>query len=568
MSDPIILSDADDPNTPVPVLAKKRRTEPASSSPPVFVIDDDPTPMKSLGPSNSTPSFVPETPMSDPTVVKCSNIVYSIDSEIRVLNPETNTDKISEISRVICLESDNESEGGSGRENWKNSESIGAASEELQKAEWGFRASDSSYIESMFSENEGVFQMSEDNSSLPIHSEDDTDQVIDDQEKENFSMDQMNNVLKENKQTKDAAKKRNSRDGAMREQKMAEQARIREEKKLKKEQEKLQKAAQKAEAAELKKQQKEMQKWEKGKLALQSIAAEIDTKVVESGSVGGHLLSRFADKGLTFRLTSNPVERSIVWTMTVPTSISQLSPRGMEIPYILLVYDAEEFCDHVTNGRFISRLSEIQKQFPTYTVCYLINKLLAYINGRERQQYKNPATGTGWRRPPVEEVLAKLTTDYAKVHSRLCADEAEVAEHVVGLTSSLASCQFRKKLTRLSVNANGSLISKDPVYKKKIQDSFWSKALLAIPKVQPRQAIAIQEKYPSMKSLLQVYMDPTKSVHDKEFLLEDLPVEGVVGHETRLGQVCSKRVYRILMAQSGTIKTDDVEDGADLFGPQ
>ncbi|GKV25224.1 hypothetical protein SLEP1_g34693 [Rubroshorea leprosula] len=68
-----------------------------------------------------------------------------------------------------------------------------------------------------------------------------------------------------------------------------------------------------------------------------------------------------------------------------------------------------------------------------------------------------------------------------------------------------------------------------------------------------------------MKSLLQVYMDPCKSVHEKEFLLEDLPVDGGVGNERRLGEVCSKRVYRILMAQSGSIKTDDVEDGADLF---
>jgi len=38
------------------------------------------------------------------------------------------------------------------------------------------------------------------------------------------------------------------------------------------------------------------------------------------------------------------------------------------------------------------------------------------------------------------------------------------------------------------------------------------KALVAIPKVQPRFAIAIWKKYPTMKSLLSVYMDPTKSV--------------------------------------------------------
>lgn len=49
----------------------------------------------------------------------------------------------------------------------------------------------------------------------------------------------------------------------------------------------MQKAAQKAEAAEIKKREKEKEKWEKGKFALKSIVAHIDTKVVELGSIGG-----------------------------------------------------------------------------------------------------------------------------------------------------------------------------------------------------------------------------------------------------------------------------------------
>lgn len=54
-------------------------------------------------------------------------------------------------------------------------------------------------------------------------------------------------------------------------------------------------------------------------------------------------------------------------------------------------------------------------------------------------------------------------------------------------------------------------------------------------------------------------------VHEKEFLLKDLTTEGLVGGDRRLGEICSKRVYRILVAQNGNIKTDDVEFGADFF---
>uniref|UniRef100_A0A1S4BY22 Crossover junction endonuclease EME1B-like n=1 Tax=Nicotiana tabacum TaxID=4097 RepID=A0A1S4BY22_TOBAC len=102
-----------------------------------------------------------------------------------------------------------------------------------------------------------------------------------------------------------------------------ERLRLNEEKKQQKEREKLQKAAQKAEAAEIKKREKEKEKWEKGKFAHKSIVAHIDTKVVELGSIGGHLLSRLAEKGLSFRVSSNPIEKSIVWSISVPEEISK-----------------------------------------------------------------------------------------------------------------------------------------------------------------------------------------------------------------------------------------------------
>lgn len=95
---------------------------------------------------------------------------------------------------------------------------------------------------------------------------------------------------------------------------------------------------------------------------------------------------------------------------------------------------------------------------------------------------------------------------------RQCADEAEVAEHVGGLTINLAKCYSRKKLTHLSVSANGCNVPKDCVDRELIMRHPWLKALISIPKVQPRYALAIWKKYPTLKSLLLVYMDTTKTV--------------------------------------------------------
>ncbi|CAK8578895.1 unnamed protein product [Lathyrus sativus] len=538
--DPIILSDEDDPTTPLPLHSKKRRTEQPDPNPTVFIIDDDPTPQKQHVPS-SIPSIVPDTPFSP-----------LFDSEIAIVKCTRPSDSaptnLPGISQMICLESDDELEN-SRIGNWNENGARGFSSQEeiAGNSTWtyhstGYGSSPDRYVSC---ENVTRAENSGDNPSNPTSSQ--VEENVDNMKSSKVSAKSRNRATGKTKMTKE------------------ERSRLMEEKKLLKEQEKLRKAAMKAEAAELKKIEKEKQKWEKGKFAMKYIVAEIDAKVVESGSIGGHLLTRFAEKGLTYHITSNPISGSILWSMKVPESISQLSTERIEIPYVLLVFEADKFCNLTVNDSLFDQLNSIRNHYPAYTVCYLTNRLLSYINKREQEKYKNPENNTCWRRPPVEEVLAKLTTNFAKIHYRLCVDEAELAEHVVGLTCSLASCQFRKKLTRLSVNANGSLVSKDSVDRNLIKKSTWLKALVAIPKVQPRFAIAIWKKYPTMKSLLRVYMDPTKSEHEKEFLLKDLMTEGLIGGDRRLGEVCSKRVYRILMAQKGTIRTDDVENGADFF---
>jgi len=58
----------------------------------------------------------------------------------------------------------------------------------------------------------------------------------------------------------------------------------------------------------------------------------------------------------------------------------QLSTERIEIPYVLLIYEAGKFCNLVMNDSLFDQLSSIQSLYPAYTVCYLTNRLLAYIN--------------------------------------------------------------------------------------------------------------------------------------------------------------------------------------------
>ncbi|KAF8660222.1 hypothetical protein HU200_057788 [Digitaria exilis] len=366
----------------------------------------------------------------------------------------------------------------------------------------------------------------------------------------------------EAKERKQPAKKRLTKE---------EKAKMLDERKQKQQEDKLQKQAMRAQQAVKKKNDKEIQKWESGKYALKCITAEIDHNVAESGSIGGCLLSSLSEKCLSYKLTNNPVKGSILWKMNVPPDVAQafsslhddcdMDPASLsKVQYIAIVLQAEEFCDLVSKGLFFNHVQEIRKKHSEFSICYVINKLTNHINKCEQSQYKNNLNT--WKRPPVEEVLSKLATHYTNVHSRQCIDEAEVAEHIVGLTSNLAKCKFRKPLTWLSVHANGAIISKDFVDKNLAKKDTWLKALIAIPDIQPRYAMAIKKKYPCMRSLLNEYMDPSKTVQEKEDLLSDLKWDNRLGEEgKRLGKKCSRRVYRMLMTQNGDLYTDDPEAG-------
>jgi crossover junction endonuclease EME1 len=256
--------------------------------------------------------------------------------------------------------------------------------------------------------------------------------------------------------------------------KKEKKAREIEEKKQKRLETKKQKEAMKAELAELKKLEKEKKKWESGKLATKCIVAEIDSSVIESGSVGGHLVQGFHEKGLCFRVTSNSIKGSILWKMQIPNEFTQDQASTSQVPYILFVLQAEEFCDLVSGGTLLDHVQKVRRQYPEFTICYVTNKLMSFIKRREQNQYnKTTSNSNSWKRPPVEEALCKLATHYARVRSRHCTDEAEVTEHIVGLTYSLANCKFRKPLTWLSVHANGSNISKGCVDKDRIKKSAW-----------------------------------------------------------------------------------------------
>jgi len=58
----------------------------------------------------------------------------------------------------------------------------------------------------------------------------------------------------------------------------------------------------------------------------------------------------------------------------------QSLPLGSKIPYVLLLYEAEDFCNLVAKKELLENVYRVRDEYPSYTMCYLTNKLLSYVN--------------------------------------------------------------------------------------------------------------------------------------------------------------------------------------------
>ncbi|XP_022856871.1 protein phosphatase 2C and cyclic nucleotide-binding/kinase domain-containing protein-like [Olea europaea var. sylvestris] len=89
-----------------------------------------------------------------------------------------------------------------------------------------------------------------------------------------------------------------------------------------------------------------------------------------------------------FTVISPNEERDHMFALKVATSFTQfpvdgpVSSQEIEISYVLIIYEAEDFCNLIFNQSLMGHAQSIQHHFPHHTICYLTNRLMAYIDKR------------------------------------------------------------------------------------------------------------------------------------------------------------------------------------------
>lgn len=254
--------------------------------------------------------------------------------------------------------------------------------------------------------------------------------------------------------------------------------------------------------------------------------------------------------------------------------------------------------------------TKLQSHGPNHAISLLVTNVEGACTLRERRDFRTNGAVAGFSKAPIENALARI---YARVYVdvRLTAapDVKMACEHVVNMHRAWAEKPYVQETTVLSIlghnggkgtaavqaaleaafvagksaapdgtiyesQALDSQFSQDVdagfghgagpgVRRKKSPAQVWASALMKIPRLVEKEAIAIVKRYPTMAALMAAYEDPSVSEAEKKKLLKGLDCVGTHAGATsrKVGDVISARVYEMFRPR------DDDDVGDQLVAP-
>lgn len=243
-----------------------------------------------------------------------------------------------------------------------------------------------------------------------------------------------------------------------------------------------------------------------------------------------------------------------------------------------------------------------------HVLCLLVTNINGACTTRERRDVRANRGEVGFSRAPVDMEVARIHTRwYYNVRLTVAPDVSTAVEHVVNMHRAWAMKPYVKETTILDIlghngarstvaeqnaleaafvaaksvapdgtayesqdldsqfstldsHANESLDAAGKRRRTKTPAQVWAAALMKIPRVAEKEAMAIVLKYPTMMSLMVAYDDPSLSESDKRKLLKGLDCVGTHrGAQVRkLGEVISARVYEMFRPRDSDDEGDQV----------
>eukprot|EP01025_Chloroclados_australasicus_P044641 TRINITY_DN4852_c0_g1_i9.p2 TRINITY_DN4852_c0_g1~~TRINITY_DN4852_c0_g1_i9.p2 ORF type:complete len:479 (-),score=58.35 TRINITY_DN4852_c0_g1_i9:283-1719(-) len=224
--------------------------------------------------------------------------------------------------------------------------------------------------------------------------------------------------------------------------------------------------------------------------------------------------------------------------------------------YLLTILSANQFFKFTEGNNFEEFMEKIKQNYGGFATGFLVRDLESEIKKQDDKNLRNYIQNQqqlsevgGSVRDRVGDFVVKVLLKYPGVRFRSIENVTQGAEHVHALTITLARQPYWRNETILHNFKDGKLNEgarkmEDLISQFSDGQKAWAKCLYRIDGVGPKDAVAIAQKYPSMRILMKEYLDDntTTLAQNKELLLENL----VTDTGRRLGPAASRKVYRAL----------------------
>jgi hypothetical protein len=276
---------------------------------------------------------------------------------------------------------------------------------------------------------------------------------------------------------------------------------------------------------------------------------------LQNVDLGADLTDFLDSLEVNYKFSEKAFDNSLLWTSARRMNIDKKDEEYTYTPeLVLLYYNNAMFIQDYTKGKIrkdLTMLNEFYAKDPVKKMIIFQSVGDTLFNNTDvtRQMYDDF----------LIEVTVKFRMDYVELKT-----VTETYSYIRDLHHCLEKIPEKKKQATDELEAN---VRVGKIAKKACLEGFtdklsniWISFLMNIPMVSETKAIAIAKRYPTYKSLMEIYISEEISHKKKELLLTDVEIDTGMGEydvNRKIGKKISKRIYYVMCSTDPNQKIDD-----------
>lgn len=310
------------------------------------------------------------------------------------------------------------------------------------------------------------------------------------------------------------------------------------------------------------------------KQALEELTVLIDRRLLEQAG-GADVLSFLQKNNCKTQIQDLKLANTILWRRKTKNEETE-QEEEYEEKFLLVKVTATDLATLISKDMLIKHYDMLKTSYVGYRITYLIEGLDAYLKDSVKEKSASmrnivlsmsdsqvpsaTAVTNKKKKEDSERRLMRKDFDEALLVLQIekgCSvrktyDANETADTVYRFTSSIAQIPYKKQEpafeTFCAESALGGRKSAKTIYEA------WIAQLEQINSVSKQIAEAIAKKFPTLRSLVNMYLSTGMTEREKKLLLAELRIESFGAPGRKVGPAISEKVYRVFVETNGAAK--------------